>query len=255
MKITNKRFFAYGCSFTRYAWPTWADILGRNYQEYYNYGCYGAGNHYIFNALMESDQHHRITKNDLIIIQWSCSSREDRYKDRKWITPGGVGNNWSRKEIIRFFDFRGFVIRDLAMIKAAKMFLDKIGCEYYFLSMVPFTTNNMHKELSDSDTSDVEVLYKDVLDFIKPSYEDTFGTFSTRRPLKLYDIVVHDSHPIPSEHFLYLQETLPHLLGNKQYNIEDLDKTLAEIWESNHHGWTYQWSDSIKGIDNIRERL
>jgi hypothetical protein len=35
------RFFAFGCSYTRYAYATWADYIGVNFDEYYNYGCGG----------------------------------------------------------------------------------------------------------------------------------------------------------------------------------------------------------------------
>ena len=250
--MENKRFFAFGCSYTRYAWPTWADILGRQYAEYYNYGQYGAGNMYIFNALMEADQHHKITKDDLVIVQWSCSSREDRYKDNKWETPGGVGNYYSHKEFKKFFDFRGFVIRDIALIKAAKYFLDNIGCEYYFTSMVPFVTNNMYGEASNDDVAE---LYKDVLKVIKPSYCEVLGEYSIIRPKKVYGIRVDDSHPLPSEHYRYIQEVLPHLLREPVDIAHSHDKELASVWETTHKGWTHTWPDMIKGLTNIKKRL
>jgi hypothetical protein len=140
--MENKRFFAFGCSFTNYAWPTWADILGRNYIEYFNYGQFGSGNHYIFNALMETDQYHKISKDDLVIVQWSCSSREDRYKNENWVTTGGVANYYTDEELNKFFDFRGFVIRDLALIKAAKLFLDKCKKIWCLLSRSALSINN-----------------------------------------------------------------------------------------------------------------
>lgn len=253
--MENKRFFAYGCSFTKYAWPTWADILGRNYSEYYNYGQYGAGNMYIFNALMESDQHHRITKDDLVIVQWSCSSREDRYFNGSWQTPGGVANFYSKEDLLKYFDFRGFVIRDLALIKAAKSFLDNIGCEYYFTAMVPMVTNNMYGDQFDGVASDVGELYSDVVNFIKPSYEDILGTHSYRRPKMMFNIKVEDGHPIPSEHYAYLKSVLPHLLKEPEDIAIEFDKKLSEIWVKEFAGWTYVWPDTIKGIKDIQKRL
>jgi hypothetical protein len=48
-----KRFFAFGCSYTRYAYMTWADIIGVNYEEYHNYGAPGSSNTFIMNRLVE----------------------------------------------------------------------------------------------------------------------------------------------------------------------------------------------------------
>jgi len=33
-----RRLFAFGCSFTQYKWPTWADILGKSFDLSYNLG-------------------------------------------------------------------------------------------------------------------------------------------------------------------------------------------------------------------------
>ena len=30
------RFFAFGCSYTNWPHPTWADFIGINFEEYYN---------------------------------------------------------------------------------------------------------------------------------------------------------------------------------------------------------------------------
>ena len=49
-----KRFFAFGCSFTNYYWPTWADIIGQDSNFYENWAQPGAGNHFIFNSIMFS---------------------------------------------------------------------------------------------------------------------------------------------------------------------------------------------------------
>lgn len=47
------RLFAFGCSFTHYKWPTWADIVARDFKVYENWGRGGAGNFYPYSALIE----------------------------------------------------------------------------------------------------------------------------------------------------------------------------------------------------------
>ena len=48
------RLFTFGCSFTSYHWPTWADILGREYDYFENWGRSGGSNQFIFNSLIEA---------------------------------------------------------------------------------------------------------------------------------------------------------------------------------------------------------
>jgi hypothetical protein len=253
--MKHKRFFAFGCSFTRYLWPTWADILGRQYQEYYNYGQQGAGNMYIFNTVMEADQYHKFNCDDLIIVQWSCSSREDRYIKGLWNTSGGVVNFYNEQELERFFDFRGFVLRDLALIKGVKKLLEVTECEHYFISMVPLITNNILAEIFETNTQDVEQVYFEIVDFIKPSYEQVLGEKNRIIPKNLYGTMVNDNHPLPSEHYKYLKYTLPHLSTEPESVVIEIDKTLAEVYVSNFQDCNYHWPDIQKGILNIRERL
>ena len=78
----SKRFFAFGCSYTEYEWPTWADILGRHYHnmgyEVYNFGNSGTGNVAIMHAVTKADSDYNFTDDDIICIMWTSWSREDR---------------------------------------------------------------------------------------------------------------------------------------------------------------------------------
>jgi hypothetical protein len=60
------RLFTFGCSFTQYIWPTWADILAREFEYYENWGSSGAGNQYIFHSLVECYQRNLLNSNDTI---------------------------------------------------------------------------------------------------------------------------------------------------------------------------------------------
>ena len=86
-----KRFFAFGCSFTQYHWPTWANIISEEFNESYNYGRTGAGNFFIYQSLIEAILKHKINKDDLVMIMFSNVTREDRFvKKHGWITPGNL---------------------------------------------------------------------------------------------------------------------------------------------------------------------
>ena len=70
----DNRLFAFGCSFTRYDTDTYADYIGKNYKEFYNYGNPGSGNAQIATTLSEKILEHDINKNDRVIVQWSSIS-------------------------------------------------------------------------------------------------------------------------------------------------------------------------------------
>jgi hypothetical protein len=55
-----KRLFALGCSFTSYAWPSYADFAGLYFDEYENWAFPGLGNR----ALLE-----RLLYNGLILLE------------------------------------------------------------------------------------------------------------------------------------------------------------------------------------------
>jgi hypothetical protein len=82
-----KRLFTFGCSFTNYAWPTWADIVGQDYDYYENWGYRGSNSALImmngddsarlsYNTIIQDRfikciQYNNITTDDTVIIMWS----------------------------------------------------------------------------------------------------------------------------------------------------------------------------------------
>ena len=56
------RLFVLGCSFTNYAWPTWADMLGTEFEVYENWGYPGLGNRAICERLIELHAREHLTK-------------------------------------------------------------------------------------------------------------------------------------------------------------------------------------------------
>ena len=66
------RQFFFGCSFTAYRYPTWADILVKNSDiESYNYGIAGASNETIAKTVTFADCKHNFTEDDEIYIMWT----------------------------------------------------------------------------------------------------------------------------------------------------------------------------------------
>lgn len=173
MPQVNKRFFAFGCSATRSAWPTWADILGRQFSQYENWGRAGSGNMFIFNSIIECNQRNTFTPDDLVIVMWSSTCREDRYVARKggWIGQGNIYNQttYTPAWVKEFSCDQGYLIRDLALISAASNLLDQYKIPHEFLSTNNLNTiNESNKEIQ----SDALELYSDIVAKVKPGIWD-----------------------------------------------------------------------------------
>ena len=71
------RLFTFGCSYTSFYWPTYADILGVQFDEYQNWGQSGLGNRAIVEKLSECIVNNNITEDDVFIVQWTDFHRHD----------------------------------------------------------------------------------------------------------------------------------------------------------------------------------
>jgi len=218
------RLYTLGCSFTQYwRWPTWADALGREFEHFENWGLCGAGNSYILWSLTECNQRNKLGPDDEVWIMWTNTSREDRYVDGRWLEGGNIywsaGSTMPAEYVKKFADERGYLIRDLANITAAKHLLDHWGCKYRFLSMVPMTLTNEstghgnNPAQPNAETQDVLNFYKDTLDIIGPSVQETIfgGSWWTSRPgiPDNFDSSQRDFHPTPEEHVEYFELVAP----------------------------------------------
>lgn len=252
MRIDNltpnkyKRFFAFGCSYTNYFWPTWADIIGQDIPIYQNWGKMSSGNHYIFNSIVEANARYNFNKDDLVIVMWTFKEREDRYSRGSWIGDTSrtqektYGKEWFKK-----FgdDLRAFLIRDLAYIAAIQetikkssweqfcvgpltnlddlMFLEKnadsLGEEYlrsYWISI--FDKLCEGKDIDEyADHKDILNVYSDVFLNINKSFNGRWSyEYENSRKLKNNDL-----HPTPQESLEFIDSVWPNNSLSKKARI------------------------------------
>jgi hypothetical protein len=113
------RAFMFGCSFTNYVWPTWADMLAHQVDfPAYNLGKGGIGNVGILHELVKADIKYKYTDNDLIIIMWSHWSREDRYFKNGWEAHGNVFSNpfYDSNFIKKYWSWENDIIKNSTSI-------------------------------------------------------------------------------------------------------------------------------------------
>lgn len=218
---TVKRVFAFGCSFTNYFWSTWAEIVALDLNaDLYNYGRSGAGNTFIANTVAQADAVYKFNKDDLVIVSWTNVCREDRWRGQGWVTPGNIFTQvqYDQDYVKNWADPVGYMVRDLGQIHLTKGLLEKTNCNFHMFQMVKLLeqidpkgkrnaiTNPHQKRLSE--------MYKETLDFIKPSFfsvlwNDDIYNNKMLKDKKFYNGNFADGHPTPLEHLEYLKAIFP----------------------------------------------
>lgn len=208
---TTKRFFAFGCSFTNWIWPTWADMVATHFNEYYNYGMSGRGNWYIYNMLLNADKQHKFTKDDLVVIQWSEWSRHDVLINGQWTTASFESEH--DNDILN----RGFVC-----MQSANTMLKNLGCEYYTMTLNdfgPLYPTPMHDQILE--------IYQDVIEDLSIPIKKYLNV---NRPIRLYNgVEIHDLHPLPSEHIELIKLKFPHYVPTDARLGKILNNQLAQL--------------------------
>jgi hypothetical protein len=152
----EKRLFTFGCSYTKYDWPTWVDFISINFDRTYNYGKSGAGNYYIYSKLIEANHNHKFNKDDHILIMFTSVVRHDILCDNgDWILSGNIYNSnfYDKRFIEKYWFPLGGLLNSWLSIKGVLSFLNDIGCNYKI--MVAFSTNNLF-EFVDVDLKNLE---------------------------------------------------------------------------------------------------
>lgn len=152
------RVFCFGCSWTHYKWPTWADIARYSTDiPVYNWGLRGIGNVGILHRMVEADLKHQFTDRDLILVQWTTWTREDRFI-KKWEAGGSVFNNgfYDKAFVKKYWHWNNDIIKNAtAIISANKMF--NIGFQFTFH---PFPLTPDFNQVADGVNDDLLMLYQ-----------------------------------------------------------------------------------------------
>ena len=147
------RCFTFGCSFTKYAWPTWADII--HHQADFpvtNWALPGLGNVGIASLMLECDLKYKFTDKDLILVMWSSWTREDRFLQGRWKSVGSVFANYYYDQtfIEKYWDWENDVIKNSNAILMANKCFD-ISAQF---SIMPYGDKEFEKMIGPSAVYD-----------------------------------------------------------------------------------------------------
>jgi hypothetical protein len=237
-----KRIFSFGCSFTSYIYPTWADIIHKSMlpdTEFYNFGKSGGGNVFIANRITEANRKYKFTETDLVVVMWSTSARIDFYKSEYgWKTPGNIYTQdlLSQSTVKELEDLNWFLMRDLSIIDLTTSYLNNSPCDSIKLMSVPHDYENRHHHtLEDQLAISIIETYNNLNEEYTNISLYEFMNFKWSASVK-YKHHAHpkqdiftDYHPTPVDYANYLIKcNVPISQQAIDYAQESLDKMLVD---------------------------
>jgi hypothetical protein len=258
-----KRLYTFGCSFTHFFWPTWADILGSTYDHYENWACSGYGNRAIVERLSECITHNDITADDTIIIQFTDFHRHDIHQqgiEHNNISNWRLGGNIWVKEIEMewvkdFWSESSYVYHSCNFIHLALSLLKTLPCKYYITSMIDLRPDieRLHPGYMKLFNDDIE--WKQ--DFVSFCQQEKYQGIKHKQRVwdptikKLVPKIGIDRHPTPKLYLKWLEQNFDFNHTNsfidkiKQMPDDYIDTNPKEFYDNlNWHDAQYR----IKGI-------
>lgn len=229
INFSNKnynRIFSFGCSFTRYYYPTWANIIASQFPKtdhFINFGVSGSGNSLLFTRLAQVHSKFKIQKDDLVLIMYPSYTREDRFlSEGIWHTPGNIFNTRDiSSEALNFYKSYGcylhYMIRDMSYIFMIESFLEKLECDKFTLLSASLTdventvanqsASVLIEEKNKQNYENLLNTYNPLLSKFPSAYHEFLykNYISIQKPSGVRLGNEHDSHPTPLQAVEYLQ--------------------------------------------------
>jgi hypothetical protein len=224
-----KRLYTFGCSYTKFQWPTWADFVGSSFEQYENWGKPGSGNYIIASKLYECHYVNNITKDDTVLIMLSSCDRFDYIDNQSnWSTGGNIyGKNHTLSGYFTeiAWNQENALYNTWYNVKTIITLLNTIGCKYKIMKGFDFFSIDGKMDLFDQEM----FTRKRVLN-IKNYFDSVItGTsltdFHTKNPITYkFDNGEADGHPTITIHHNWVKENM------KEFYKPEME-LLCEKWE------------------------
>ena len=223
--------YAVGCSHTRYCWPTYADILGQEYDRFENWGQSGFGNLAIMHRALEIAE--QAGPDDKIIVQWTYPTRFDFHrKGDGWYQGGNLQHNFDQVQqtINRYcYDPDSYQWHTETYVKLVKQYLD-------------MNVGDFHMIGADFDVTEI-VEFPDSKEALPPLWimhdlDIPHRKFLNVRPSRnAIPRKEQDDHWTPRHHLKYLEHAGFTIIDKMLQYVNEAESILDEItdWKWINH--------------------
>lgn len=250
------RCFAFGCSFTKWYYPTWADYIGYNFDEFYNFAQAGTSNTTQFQRFIEVDNLYNFRKDDVILFGLTGLDRynfflEDKNKETFLLALGSLAKTDDLFDTHhKYKEFAGIIkfIRDhfwkdkwgiyysWLAITTIKRLCNMVGCKVYFIPALDIT---MWEDKSQIVTNQQEQnMFLDIQSNLVTSM--SLQVYDEKNYKKIYP--VDDTHPFFDANWGYVKQYFPQYVTDK--NTEIYTEMLEKLHMSVNNK-TFQTQDDV----------
>jgi len=226
-----QRVFAFGCSFTDYVWPTWADIYVYNLNtkcKYYNYGGVGLGNVAIQTLILEADLQYNFTSKDQIIIGWSGWNRYDYFQEKNngWERGNGsvlhkYTNQYDDQFLKKYWSYENDIIKNCsAIIQVNQKYKDIIKIQN---TLAKFKFPEKKDNYNFSKTAD------DVYNFFEKHLPNNVKEWN--HCLNNINEKYKDHHPSPEQHLKQLEKFDINIDPQTKNFVEEIENFMLTKYE------------------------
>lgn len=202
--------FAVGCSHTSYVWPTYAEILGLEYDNFENWGISGIGNYAIMMRAVELANKYQ--EGDKVIVQWTYPTRFDFHKmNAGWYQGGNIHQNFDsiQNTVLKYvYDQNSWNWQTDVSINLIEAYYENKNIDYIMLA--PDFKVGVHPQLDIMDTFDIQKRR-----FINVRPTEVVGKHE-------------DHHWTPAHHLKYLQEAGFNVTEKMKKYVEEVEKVLDD---------------------------
>jgi len=201
--VTQSRIFTFGCSFTQYFWPTWADMICYK-NDGYNFGQKGGGTTQILHKVANANRKYNFTELDKIIIMLPSLFRHDKIDIHNgktvWVCNG---SQYENPEISNDWMFT----QSLNDIIFLKEYLEANELFYWFTAMHDIFNSDFveYQDLSEQQLEHLNYVSEHI-DFKYPTMLESLvsipNEWGSRNPLYTHG-GSPDLHPTILEHYEY----------------------------------------------------
>lgn len=218
----HNRFFAFGCSMTSFAWPSWADLIAfhNNADVYFNCGSPGVGNRTILQMVHEADGICNFRPGDTVLVMLTSPWRNDTFVRGEWQPRGSVyndafGDHYTPDWHSKFWSVEMGIMNTWLAAKSIYELLTIRNVNFKILPALPYKIEEPSEYFS-GDTSEVDLsFYQTGLEkYLDIHY--TLWDFAHNNELYKIedrywfdDMQCRDVHPTIIQHADYVEKYLP----------------------------------------------
>lgn len=258
----QNNLYTFGCSFARYSWPMWPEILAQSYDTTKNYGHPGCGNFYIFHKATNLLTSNKVKNTDTVIIQWTEPARTDYVDNNDWFGAGSLTSELLIKANLDIIiSDKTSILKTLTYMSNLIHLLENVGCNWYFMFMTPdsivHSDEHLDLFLNTGLYNSYNSLVKKVLAYKTRCIDSTsMIDFYNYRNMPIKNCFYlnhknkkqkyHDDHPLPHYTLKYIKEIVSPKIAN--LNISRMETYVTEVMKT---------IDDYTNIDldNLKQKL